>query len=61
ILKGLCGFPLSKSCGKDADNEPALPTSQQEDSDDEHTVGFDWKACVQMGYGSGIVIGIQWD
>ncbi|ONI14398.1 hypothetical protein PRUPE_4G279000 [Prunus persica] len=51
---GLCGLPLSKTCG--ACQSP--PSSLQQEDDLEHGNGFDWKV-VLMGYASGVVIGIS--
>ncbi|XP_008227117.1 PREDICTED: receptor-like protein 12 [Prunus mume] len=51
---GLCGLPLSKTCG--AHQSP--PSSFQQEDDLEHGNGFDWKI-VLMGYASGVVIGIS--
>ncbi|XVF78906.1 hypothetical protein PTKIN_Ptkin14bG0175500 [Pterospermum kingtungense] len=52
---GLCGFPLSKKCGLD---EPPAPPVFHEESDS--VFGLDWKF-VMMGYGCGMVFGIQQD
>ena len=56
---GLCGFPLSKTCG-DHQNminlEPSPPTLEQDDSS--IADGFNWKI-VLMGYASGFVIGVS--
>ncbi|OMP04329.1 hypothetical protein COLO4_09736 [Corchorus olitorius] len=49
---GLCGFPLSKTCG--IPNE--APPSHDEKADSESV--FEWKAAL-MGYGSGLVFGIS--
>ncbi|KAL6284242.1 hypothetical protein ACE6H2_015171 [Prunus campanulata] len=51
---GLCGLPLSKTCGA---HQPP-PSSFQQEDDLEHGHGFDWKV-VLMGYASGVVIGIS--
>ncbi|BFG29776.1 hypothetical protein CerSpe_160500 [Prunus speciosa] len=51
---GLCGLPLSKTCG--AHQSP--PSSFGQEGDLEHGNGFDWKV-VLMGYVSGVVIGIS--
>ncbi|XP_008227120.2 PREDICTED: receptor-like protein 12 [Prunus mume] len=51
---GLCGLPLSKTCG--AHQSP--PSSFRQEGDLEHGNGFDWKV-VLMGYASGVVIGIS--
>lgn len=45
---GLCGFPLTKQCGKD-DPPELVPTTSSR---------FDWKVA-KMGYGSGLVIGLS--
>ncbi|ESR61929.1 hypothetical protein CICLE_v10018217mg [Citrus x clementina] len=45
---GLCGFPLTKQCGKD-DPPELVPTTSS---------WFDWKVA-KMGYGSGLVIGLS--
>ncbi|BBN70548.1 receptor like protein 6 [Prunus dulcis] len=47
---GLCGLPLSKTCGPHQ--------SSPQDGDLEHENGFDWKV-VLMGHASGVVIGIS--
>ncbi|KAF3434350.1 hypothetical protein FNV43_RR25453 [Rhamnella rubrinervis] len=51
---GLCGFPLTKTCG----NGEAQPPSASVSDHQEDTNGFDWKY-VFMGYASGLVIGIS--
>ncbi|KAF3434323.1 hypothetical protein FNV43_RR25426 [Rhamnella rubrinervis] len=51
---GLCGFPLTKTCGDDEAQQP----SPSANDDEEATNGFQWKY-VYMGYGSGLVIGIS--
>ncbi|XP_021830353.1 receptor like protein 30-like [Prunus avium] len=51
---GLCGLPLSKTCGP----HQSPSSSFQQAGDLEHENGFDWKA-VLMGYASGVVIGIS--
>ncbi|KAF3443273.1 hypothetical protein FNV43_RR12955 [Rhamnella rubrinervis] len=52
---GLCGFPLTKTCGND---EAQQPSPSVNDDDEEPTNGFDWKY-VFIGYASGLVIGIS--
>ncbi|XVF03669.1 hypothetical protein REPUB_Repub05bG0013300 [Reevesia pubescens] len=49
---GLCGFPLSKKCGKTEAETPVF----HEDADSESE--FEWKVAL-MGYGSGLVLGIS--
>ncbi|KAF3434348.1 hypothetical protein FNV43_RR25451 [Rhamnella rubrinervis] len=51
---GLCGFPLTKTCGDDEAQQP----SPSANDDEEATNGFQWKY-VYMGYGSGLVIGMS--
>ncbi|KAK8985577.1 hypothetical protein V6N11_068830 [Hibiscus sabdariffa] len=51
---GLCGFPVSKSCGH---SEPRAPGIYQHD-DDDYAFRLDWKF-VMMGYGCGLVFGIS--
>ncbi|KAF3434343.1 hypothetical protein FNV43_RR25446 [Rhamnella rubrinervis] len=51
---GLCGFPLTKTCG----NDEAQPPSASVNDHQEDTNGFDWKY-VFMGYVSGLVIEIS--
>ncbi|KAA3453101.1 receptor-like protein 12 [Gossypium australe] len=50
---GLCGFPLSKTCGND--QEPKSPPSTV---GDESEIALIWKIAA-MGYGSGLVIGLS--
>ncbi|KAK8972102.1 hypothetical protein V6N11_061910 [Hibiscus sabdariffa] len=47
----LCGFPLSKGCGNDAET----PTKLDKDDDDE----INWKFSILMGYGCGLVLGLS--
>ncbi|KAF3434328.1 hypothetical protein FNV43_RR25431 [Rhamnella rubrinervis] len=51
---GLCGVPLTKTCGDD-EAQQLPPTA---DDDEEAANGFQWKY-VYMGFGSGLVIGIS--
>ncbi|XP_017979798.1 PREDICTED: receptor-like protein 12 [Theobroma cacao] len=53
---GLCGFPLSKSCGNDQDSEPP-PTIF--DDEDDTTKELNWKFSILMGYGCGLVLGLS--
>ncbi|MBA0756609.1 hypothetical protein Gogos_021354 [Gossypium gossypioides] len=50
---GLCGFPLSKTCGND--QEPKSPPSTVAD---ESEIALIWKIAA-MGYGSGVVLGLS--
>ncbi|TYI32377.1 hypothetical protein ES332_A04G056400v1 [Gossypium tomentosum] len=50
---GLCGFPLSKTCGND--QEPKSPPSTV---GDESEIALIWKIAA-MGYGSGLVLGLS--
>ncbi|TYH74410.1 hypothetical protein ES332_D05G396600v1 [Gossypium tomentosum] len=50
---GLCGFPLSKTCGND--QEPKSPPSTV---GDESEIALIWKIAA-MGYGSGVVLGLS--
>ncbi|PON94089.1 LRR domain containing protein, partial [Trema orientale] len=54
----LCGFPLSKMCNEDTDeqNSPSSTLEQKDDSDEAN--GFTWKV-VALGYGCGFVFGIS--
>ncbi|XP_038698852.1 receptor-like protein 9DC3 [Tripterygium wilfordii] len=53
---GLCGFPLSKSCGS---NNGAPPQSQPLlGEEDDSGSGFDWNI-IMMGYSSGLVMGLS--
>ncbi|KAF3954476.1 hypothetical protein CMV_020180 [Castanea mollissima] len=45
---GLCGFPLSRTCGNHKAKQPPPPTLQQ-DENLEHENGFGWQA-VSIGY-----------
>ena len=47
---GLCGFPLSESCGE-------LTTKQEGDDRELDNGMFDWKI-VMFGYASGVIIGV---
>ncbi|KAL8551139.1 hypothetical protein ACS0TY_000282 [Phlomoides rotata] len=51
---GLCGAPLTRSCGDE--REPPSAGDFEEDEDDGFMMGFTWKAVV-MGYGCGILLG----
>ena len=50
---GLCGFPVSKSCGH---SEPPAPVSHNQEADS--AFGLDWKF-VMVGYGCGSVFGFS--
>ena len=50
---GLCGSPLSRTCGNSEPPSPAPSTLEQGSSSE-----FDWRL-VLMGYGSGLVIGVS--
>ncbi|KAL1174982.1 hypothetical protein V6Z11_A04G054700 [Gossypium hirsutum] len=50
---GLCGFPLSKTCGNDQEPKSPPPTVA-----DESEIALTWKIAA-MGYGSGLVIGLS--
>ncbi|KAG4161175.1 hypothetical protein ERO13_D01G042100v2 [Gossypium hirsutum] len=50
---GLCGFPVSKSCGR-SEPPPAIFDEEEVDS----AFGLDWKF-VMMGYGCGLVFGFS--
>jgi len=50
---GLCGFPLSKTCGREQHSPPSPNNSFLS----EEKFGFGWKP-VAIGYGCGFVIGI---
>ncbi|OMO83613.1 hypothetical protein CCACVL1_11318 [Corchorus capsularis] len=50
---GLCGFPLSKTCGS---GKPEAPPSHEQKADSDSV--FQWKAAL-IGYGSGLVFGIS--
>ncbi|XP_040933569.1 receptor-like protein 33 [Gossypium hirsutum] len=50
---GLCGFPVSKSCGR---SEPPPEIFEEEEVDS--AFGLDWKF-VMMGYGCGMVFGFS--
>ncbi|KAF8410845.1 hypothetical protein HHK36_003382 [Tetracentron sinense] len=51
---GLCGFPLSRTCGDAEASPPYSWTSQEGDSTSE----FDWKFFMFIGYGCGVVMGV---
>ncbi|XP_039025810.1 receptor-like protein 33 [Hibiscus syriacus] len=50
---GLCGFPVSKSCGR---SEPPPATFDEQEADSEF--GLVWKT-VMMSYGCGVVLGFS--
>ncbi|MBA0849932.1 hypothetical protein Goshw_022907 [Gossypium schwendimanii] len=50
---GLCGFPVSKSCGR-SEPPPAILDEEEVDS----AFGLDWKFVI-MGYGCGLVFGFS--
>ncbi|XP_017979602.1 PREDICTED: receptor-like protein 12 [Theobroma cacao] len=52
---GLCGFPVSKSCGKDEEQEPPESAFHEEGI---YSCPLDWKF-VMMGYGCGLVLGLS--
>ena len=53
---GLCGFPLTKTCGNDEGQQPPpSPTIQEDDSG--FANGFHWKV-VLLGYGCGFMFGL---
>ncbi|KAB1209225.1 Receptor-like protein 12 [Morella rubra] len=51
---GLCGRPLSKTCGDSSLQQPSI---FEENQGSESLFEFDWKVVV-IGYGSGLVVGI---
>ncbi|KAJ8451215.1 hypothetical protein Cgig2_013987 [Carnegiea gigantea] len=52
---GLCGNPLPKSCGKNA--EDSVPLPNEEDKDDEsYFDAVEW-IIIALGYGSGFIVG----
>jgi leucine-rich repeat protein SHOC2 len=53
---GLCGFPLTKTCGDDKGQQPQTTSTIQED-DFEFENGFHWKV-VLLGYGCGFMFGL---
>ncbi|XP_038697911.1 receptor-like protein 35 [Tripterygium wilfordii] len=53
--KGLCGFPLSKTCGNNGAPPQSQPLSGEEDDSGSE---FDWKI-IMMGYSSGLVMGLS--
>ncbi|XP_038688616.1 receptor-like protein 6 [Tripterygium wilfordii] len=55
---GLCGFPLSMTCGNDDENTQSPPLASLLNEEDDNASGFDWKI-VAMGYGTGLVIGLS--
>ncbi|KAL8499251.1 hypothetical protein ACS0TY_022290 [Phlomoides rotata] len=52
---GLCGDPLTRSCGNGTES-PSAEDFEEKDEDDGFMMGFTWKAVV-MGYGCGILLG----
>ncbi|KAK9005635.1 hypothetical protein V6N11_043060 [Hibiscus sabdariffa] len=50
---GLCGLPLSKSCGNDEE------TPGNNNSEDDGDGELNWKFSILMGYGSGFVVGLS--
>ena len=53
---GLCGFPLTKTCGNDKGQQPPPSPTIQED-DFGFANGFHWKV-VLLGYGCGFMFGL---
>ena len=53
---GLCGFPLTKTCGDDKGQQPQ-PTSTIQEDDFGFENGFHWKV-VLLGYGCGFMFGL---
>ncbi|XP_022735334.1 receptor-like protein 12 [Durio zibethinus] len=49
---GLCGFPLSKSCGNNDQKQPPTKTDADDDA-------LNWKFSILMGYGCGLVFGLS--
>ncbi|XP_038697994.1 receptor like protein 28-like [Tripterygium wilfordii] len=54
-LTGLCGFPLSKTCGSNDAPPQSQPLPGEED---DSRSDFDWKI-IMMGYSSGLVLGLS--
>nr|XP_023905576.1 receptor-like protein 9DC3 [Quercus suber]XP_023905577.1 receptor-like protein 9DC3 [Quercus suber] len=54
--KGLCGFPLSRTCNNLEPKKPPPVTLQQEDNLGPEN-GFSWQA-ISMGYGCGVIFGM---
>ncbi|XP_058202576.1 receptor-like protein 7 [Rhododendron vialii] len=52
---GLCGFPLSKSCGNSMTSPPPQPIFRRRDL--EFSRGIYWMV-IALGYGSGLVVGL---
>ncbi|GMI79562.1 receptor like protein 25 [Hibiscus trionum] len=52
---GLCGLPLSKSCGNDEGTRTPARLDRDGDDDD----GINWKFSILMGYGCGLVLGLS--
>ncbi|XP_021288650.1 receptor-like protein 12 [Herrania umbratica] len=52
---GLCGFPVSKTCGKEDTQEPPESVFHEEGI---FSSALDWKF-VMMGYGCGLVLGLS--
>ncbi|KAI8567195.1 hypothetical protein RHMOL_Rhmol02G0101700 [Rhododendron molle] len=52
---GLCGFPLSKSCGNSITSPPSLPIFRGHDL--EFSRGIYWMV-IALGYGSGLAVGL---
>ncbi|XP_038688544.1 receptor-like protein 6 [Tripterygium wilfordii] len=57
---GLCGFPLSKTCGIDGAPPQSQPPQLQPlpSEEDDSGSGFDWKI-IMMGYSFGMVMGLS--
>ncbi|GMI79563.1 receptor like protein 43 [Hibiscus trionum] len=53
---GLCGLPLSKSCGNDEGTRTPARLDRDGDDDDD---GINWKFSILMGYGCGLVLGLS--
>ena len=53
---GLCGFPMTKSCGND-EEQPPPPSSITQEDDFKFANWFHWKV-VLLGYGWGFIFGL---
>ncbi|XP_038708566.1 receptor-like protein 6 [Tripterygium wilfordii] len=54
---GLCGKPLSKTCGNVGESPPLAPTNEDDENSGGSSVYIQWMI-IAIGYGSGLVVGL---